>query len=336
MRLLIVTPRQERACGNWVTASRFAAGLTARGHTVTICETDGDPAALAAAAASCRPQLALLLHAWRSGRPWLESGNPLPYAVLLTGTDVSAAPSGEEAAGIAGVLRQAGAVLSQNPTTVATLRREQPDLATTLHYLPPGFTLGNEPYPLRDKFGLTGSELLLLCPAGIRPVKGVLELLELCTPLAGQWPPLRLVFCGPELDTGYSARFRSALGTRLWAAWAGVIPPAAMAAALRQADLVLNHSYSEGLPNALVEAAALGRPIVARDIPGNAAVVTDGHNGLLYRDDDGFLRAMRRLLADTSLRRRLARPDPGRFSAEREAAALEAFCVQILAARRDR
>ncbi|MBE0595989.1 MAG: glycosyltransferase, partial [Desulfuromonadales bacterium] len=161
-------------------------------------------------------------------------------------------------------------------------------------------------------------------------VKGNLELLLALAPLAAEAPQLRLVFCGPSLDPAYCERFRSALAGHPWAAWAGPQPVEAMAAALRQADVILNHSASEGLPNALLEAAALGRPILARDIPGNAAVVEHGVNGLLYGDEDELLRSARTLL-EPAERQRLCRPTPGLYDPAQESAALLAIYSQALA-----
>jgi glycosyltransferase involved in cell wall biosynthesis len=69
---------------------------------------------------------------------------------------------------------------------------------------------------------------------------------------------------------------------------------------------------------------------VARAISGNAAVVTDGVNGLLYSDEDGFRDAIRRLQDDPALAAALSRPDPQRYAPEPEAAALETLCRAIL------
>jgi glycosyltransferase involved in cell wall biosynthesis len=332
MRLLIVVPAQDRATGNWITATRLQQGLIARGHAVAIHETAGDPAALTSAVTAFRPELVLLLHAWRCGRPWLEGGLTLPVAVLLTGTDVNSGMADPlQAPVIDTVLGGAVAILSQNPLTVAALGRARPELADRLHHLPPGIVLGTTPFPLKERLDLAPDKLLLLCPAGIRPVKGVVELIAMCEPLTVEKNWLQLAFCGPILDGGdYGRRFLAAVDRHAWASWLGVVPPAAIADAMRQADVIVNNSASEGLPNALVEAAALGRPIVAHDIPGNAAVVTDGGNGLLYRDAEGFRAALRRLQDEPALAARLSHPAPDRFSPQREAAALEAICRQAL------
>ena len=45
-------------------------------------------------------------------------------------------------------------------------------------------------------------------------------------------------------------------------------------------------SYREGLPRSLLEAAAMGRPMIATDVPGNREVVRDGVNGMLCLPQD--------------------------------------------------
>ncbi|GAB2963732.1 glycosyltransferase family 4 protein [Hymenobacter coalescens] len=50
---------------------------------------------------------------------------------------------------------------------------------------------------------------------------------------------------------------------------------------IRQADCVVLPSYREGTPKTLLEAAALGKPLVTTDVPGCRETVVDGHNGYL-------------------------------------------------------
>jgi glycosyltransferase involved in cell wall biosynthesis len=49
------------------------------------------------------------------------------------------------------------------------------------------------------------------------------------------------------------------------------------------ADCVVLPSYREGTPRSLLEAAAMGRPLIATDVPGCREVVKDGVNGLLCK-----------------------------------------------------
>lgn len=336
MRLLILTPEQPRVSGNWVSACRFQQGLRQLGHRVEVLETGLDPAPLEAAVAGFRPELVLLLHAYRSGRPWLASRylGQLPFIVLLTGTDIhQGLEQAQDRPTIFEVLRQAGAILSQNPLTVATLTAEQPDLAPRLHYLPPGIVLGNAPYPLRQRHDIPAEMVLFLHPAGIRPVKGNLELLHLFDPVAVEASRFRVAFCGPLLDPDYGDRFLRALNSRPWASYLGEIPLAAMPAVLQQADVVCNNSSSEGLPNSLLEAVSLGRPMLVRNIQGNAAVVETGHNGLCYHTAAEFRAQALALIQDPALRSRLSQPHPERYLPEGEARHLETICTALLASR---
>jgi glycosyltransferase involved in cell wall biosynthesis len=55
---------------------------------------------------------------------------------------------------------------------------------------------------------------------------------------------------------------------------------------LKLADCVVLPSYREGTPRTLLEAAAMGRPLVATDVPGCREVVKHGFNGFLCRSRD--------------------------------------------------
>lgn len=66
-------------------------------------------------------------------------------------------------------------------------------------------------------------------------------------------------------------------------------------------------SYREGLPLALLEGAACGRPVVTTDVPGCREAVVDGETGLLVpaRDAAALADALGRLAGDRELRRRM-------------------------------
>ena len=77
---------------------------------------------------------------------------------------------------------------------------------------------------------------------------------------------------------------------------------------LPQAAIICMPSYREGLPRGLIEAAACGLPIVTADVPGCREVVEHEVSGLLVpvRDGPATADALRRLLTDPELRRRMA------------------------------
>lgn len=84
-----------------------------------------------------------------------------------------------------------------------------------------------------------------------------------------------------------------------------------VAVRIERASLFLLTSYSEGVSNALIEALALGLPVIATDVPsgGTEELMTDGVNGLVIPAGDvkALTRAMDRLLGDLAYAERLGR-----------------------------
>lgn len=77
---------------------------------------------------------------------------------------------------------------------------------------------------------------------------------------------------------------------------------------LAEADLVLHASRWEGMPNALLEAMGMGKPVVVSDVVGTRDVVTDEVDGLLVREVyaiEPYLAALDRLASSPELRSRL-------------------------------
>ena len=69
----------------------------------------------------------------------------------------------------------------------------------------------------------------------------------------------------------------------------------------------LPSTYGEGVPKTLIEAAACARACVTTDTPGCREITRHGENGLLVppNDIDALEKAVKRLLADASLRQKL-------------------------------
>lgn len=104
---------------------------------------------------------------------------------------------------------------------------------------------------------------------------------------------------------------------------------------LAAADVFVLPSLWEGLPYVLVEAAALGKPIVATDIDGVREVVRSGETGVLVppRDPGGLAAALILLLRDRDLAGKLgerARRDiPSAFALERMVRETEALYLEV-------
>lgn len=337
MRILICSPEHNKATGNWVTASRYCHGLESYGHLVSLCHVSPSglssaDESLAALVDSVKPDLLVLLHAYRLGKLWLRQRKQIncPVVVMLSGTDINEGlQQPEQATVIEEVLHQADGLMAHNALMIEALRRQYPEVAACLHYLPAAIQLGTEGYPLRQRIDCSDDTVLFLCPASIRPVKGVLHLIELFDCLARELQNWQLVFCGPELDDSYGQHFHRAVDERSWVHYLGVIPPDSMAAAMEEADVVVNNSKSEGLPNALIEASVLGKPILASDIVGNRPIVDQGVNGFLYRDQQQFCQFCTELILNQPLRDSLSQSRADRYHLDHESRELDRICREV-------
>eukprot|EP00041_Stephanoeca_diplocostata_P028512 m.810539 g.810539 ORF g.810539 m.810539 type:complete len:500 (-) comp23388_c0_seq8:1606-3105(-) len=94
------------------------------------------------------------------------------------------------------------------------------------------------------------------------------------------------------------------VGMQHWPAVAvlGALPQPQLFAAMRGATAVVNTSKTEGMCTVLLEAMTLGAPVLARNIPGNAAVIHHGTSGLLFDTPEDFVRLAQRLCEDNAFR----------------------------------
>ena len=163
-------------------------------------------------------------------------------------------------------------------------------------------------------------EIVFLLPARLLRDKGVGEYVEAARRLRAEVPKARFQLLG-----FVDADNRTAISRAELDAWVeeGVVEYLGVADDVRPhiaaADCVVLPSYREGLPRALLEGAAMARPLIASDVPGCRHVVRDGVNGLLcrVRDSDSLLAAMRRMAAGDPAQRH-AWGEAGRDIVERE------------------
>jgi glycosyltransferase involved in cell wall biosynthesis len=157
----------------------------------------------------------------------------------------------------------------------------------------------------RASMGALAGDVLIGCVANLRVEKRHDALLTTFSELLRELPGLRLILvgdgpCRPDIE-----RRIQALGIGERVHLCGNVPDARP---LYPAfDIVVQASESEGMPNAVLEAAAAGRPIVATAAGGTVEIVTDGETGLLVPVDDiGALGSgIRRLVLDDDLRGRV-------------------------------
>ena len=133
-------------------------------------------------------------------------------------------------------------------------------------------------------------------------------------------PDATLVMAGQDL--GIQADVESladALNVRDAVRFVGFLDPAGKSREGDGADIYINTNNIDNMPVAVIEACAMGLPVVSTNVGGVPDLLTDGETGLLVpcNDDRGMAEAVLRLLRDDGLAGRLSAN--GRSLAEKSA-----------------
>lgn len=322
LRVLILVPSTlPRISGNAITAERWRHALTGKGLDVQVLATEHlDVSSLLECIENLKPDVVHAHHVSRAGAltldPRVADRYPrLPLVVSPAGTDLSSREGNEydRESIVPRVCRKACVIVTQGEWTAEKLSELFPDVKNRIIHVPKASSwFGEDRFDLREALGWQHNDVIFFHPAGIRPVKRNLETLHAFKEVQSARTQARLAFAGPPLDQEYTALFQEELeGLRAFARWIPVIPYGAMHSAYKSADVVINASSSEGLSNALLEAIASGRTILASDIPGNRWPVTSEKMvspcGLLFNLNDGndFVQKAIKLIDDEALRSRL-------------------------------
>lgn len=171
------------------------------------------------------------------------------------------------------------------------------------------------PCPLPDTGG--DAPVFLLVARMLRD-KGVVEYVQAAQLLRPHYPHARFVLLGFLGVENVSAIHQAQMdewvaegSVEYWGATSDVRPMIA------RADCIVLPSYREGMPRTLLEAAAMGRPLVATDVPGCREVVQDGVNGYLcqVKDAGALAGAMEKIITLSPSQRRVL-GDAGRHRVE--------------------
>ena len=265
----------------------------------------------------------------------------LPYGVILHGAEVTVPGRlpGARAA-LVRVLRDASIVISAGRYPAAEGRRLVPDLAAPFVEVPPGVDTSAvaplkapERRAARARLGLPPVGPLIVSVSRLVPRKGMDVLVEAVNRLVPSYPDLVLAVGGDGRERHRLERMaaESVADVRIL----GRVSDDDRAALLGAADVFVMACRNrwggleqEGFGIVFLEAAAFGVPQVAGDSGGAPEAVLDGTTGLVVDDpsDPGAVaEAIRTLLADPALRRRMGRAARTRV--------VESFDTGVLASR---
>ncbi|XP_040010375.1 glycosyltransferase 1 domain-containing protein 1 isoform X1 [Xiphias gladius] len=316
MKLLFLACLSPKT-GNHTTAERIRSHIESAGH---ICELRDaaefrSPAEVANLVSRNPPfQGALAIHLFRAGRLLLDI--QVPFGVIFGGTDINEdVKVAQKRAVMEQVLLKARFAVAFTDKLKAEAELFLLSQSSKIYVQPQGIQT-----EVTEKFcwaeflrssGVTSEHMdkmrvfLLVC--GLRRVKDPLYLVKVFSEWHCDNPLNVLVIIGPKIDPVLTVEVEAVVKRTAGVFLAQERSQQELHAAMKRCFAVVNSSISEGMSAAILEAMDLGVPVLARDIPGNAAVVQHEFTGLLYSSHQEFVHQSQRLLSDHELRERVVR-----------------------------
>jgi glycosyltransferase involved in cell wall biosynthesis len=219
-----------------------------------------------------------------------------------------------------------------------------PDQYTTIvsgFNLAPFLSTQNDP-ALRAKLGLASDDIVIGKIARLFKLKGHDDLFAIAPELVRRNPRIKFLLVGDGLWREKFENKARALGLEKRMIFAGLVQPEEIPRYVGVMDALVHLSLREGLPRALPQALATGKPVVSYDCDGAREVCLDEKTGFLLRPGDlnGLIDKLTRLAGDAALRERFGQA--GRefvrdnFSVERMVDALHGLYLKLATARPNR
>ncbi|MFH1721573.1 MAG: glycosyltransferase [Candidatus Altiarchaeota archaeon] len=317
MRVALVTPYYfPRVRGNSITVDRIANGLRGGGVDVGIFDLSTlSQGKLVDEVSSFKPDIVHSFHLVKSAPAMAKLATKHSFQLVMTatGTDVIDPRLDEH---IQSFTQSNVCFTVFHPVMAAPLIERFLQLKDRIHVIPqsvvgnfsaisPPCVFEGDSYDFRGEHGLRRDDFIFLLPAGLREVKNPDFAIPLLQKVREGHPNLAFVILGEELDDSTSSRVKQKIADKPWAHHIKLVSPSCMKAVYESGDVILNTSSSEGMSNAVQEAMAYGRPILASNIEGNRSLLEQDRTGLLFSNDREFLESARWLITDGGLRKRL-------------------------------
>ncbi|XP_051625015.1 glycosyltransferase 1 domain-containing protein 1 isoform X1 [Manacus candei] len=297
MRLLLLACLRAQT-GNATTAARIQSHLHAAGH---ICVLKNaflyeSPAEIAHLTSTDKFDAALAIHLYKGGR--LLQGSRIPFGIIFGGTDVNEDVKSEEKHRVMGaVLEEARFAVAFTVEMKELAAAEWPEARKKIYVQTQGIkTTPSETfdwYRFLERADIptdTDRLHLFLLICGLRRVKDPLYLVEVFSDWHRKDPSVHLGIIGPAVDPLFTREVKEKVKRAPGVHLLQELPQDDLHAAVKRCFALVNSSTSEGMSAAILEAMDLDVPVLARNIPGNAAIIKHKETGLLFSNPQFFLR----------------------------------------------
>jgi glycosyltransferase involved in cell wall biosynthesis len=163
--------------------------------------------------------------------------------------------------------------------------------------------------------GITEASVVIAAIASLIPLKGHRYLIEALPAIVGSVSNLRCLVVGDGPHRAAIEQLVRRLGLAGHVVFTGVLDEEEKKAVIHLSRAVVLPSLSEGLPVVLLEAMALGKPIVATDVGGIRELIDDQLSGILVRprDPEALAAAIVKVASDQAWAEGLGRAGRRRF-----------------------
>ncbi|MCB2205666.1 glycosyltransferase family 4 protein [bacterium] len=170
---------------------------------------------------------------------------------------------------------------------------------------------------VREELGISADACVVLMLGGVNPIKGTREFVDAAVTLLDTQQDAYFFVAGPLPDDGFRNRingmrvYREEISSRIPEKYQERIRFLGVRSDVPQllaaSDVLTFPSTVPHFARPVIEASAMGLPVVASDLGGPQELVVHGETGFLTAagDSDALAQALRKLLQDASLRRRM-------------------------------
>ncbi|CAD5119397.1 DgyrCDS8012 [Dimorphilus gyrociliatus] len=310
--LLLISPLKEKS-GNCTTIYRISEGLRRRN---CICYVkDGSSFSskenLIEFLNKNSISFILALHAFKSGK--FLRNITFPYCIIFGGTDLL---EGEKAFEVDEVIYQSKFCVAFTDFMKRKALKLWPNLdESSIHTIPQAVDATHDKFfDLKTYLNKVKSiqvnkdSKIFLIVGGVRRIKDQTFIVNSFDELRNEYPECLLVILGPIIEEQYRKEFKDCLRCKDYVIHVEGFTNEETKSAIKQSFALVNTSKSEGMASAILEAFALGTPVLARNIDSNRYLLRMNNNndsGLLYDTPHEFVECARLLIREDKLRDRI-------------------------------
>lgn len=165
-------------------------------------------------------------------------------------------------------------------------REEQYSVVYSGFHIQPYIEAEKEREKMRESIGIKKEEKVIGMIGRLFPLKGQKYLLYAFSEIVKEFPDTKLIFVGDGILKEKLMEMAKEYGIEEKVIFAGLIPPEKIPEYISAMDIVAHTSLREGLPKAVAQGMAGGKPVVAFDVDGTKEVVINGETGFLIKPKD--------------------------------------------------